>query len=156
VPVIIILIVVVLVVIVAGLVTWVWRGRSAGRLVGAPAGEREAVFHGGIMSKTLTTSGLLVKFEFFDWGVRISGIAPSRWVIPTWEARYDELAMAELVASPFSRVAVWLRLRGESGGMGFLSQHSEQILRMLGQQEVPVNRAVTRIKRVEDLYEASR
>jgi len=156
VPVIIILIVVVLVVIVAGLVTWVWRGRSAGRLVGAPAGEREAVFHGGIMSKTLTTSGLLVKFEFFDWGVRISGIAPSRWVIPTWEARYDELAMAELVASPFSRVAVWLRLRAESGGIGFLSQHSEQILRMLGQQEVPVNRAVTRIKRVEDLYEASR
>jgi hypothetical protein len=58
----VILIVVVLVVIVAGLVTWVRRGRSASRLVGAPASEREAVFHGGIMCKSLTTSGLLVKF----------------------------------------------------------------------------------------------
>jgi hypothetical protein len=40
--------------------------------------------------------------------------------------------------------------------MGFLSQHNEQILRMLKQQEVPVNRAVTQIKRVEELYESSR
>ena len=155
-PVVILLIVVVLVAIVAGLVTWVWRGRSASRVIGAPASQREAVFHGGIMCKTLTTSGLLVKFEFFDWGIRISGIAPSRWVIPSWEARYDELAVAELVASPFSRVAVWLRLRGEPGGMGFLSQHSEEILRRLGRQDVPINRAITRVKRVEELYETPR
>jgi len=155
-PLVIILIVVVLLAIVTGLGTWVWRGRSAGRKIGAPAGEREIVFHGGIMCKTLTTSGLLVRFEFFDWGVRISGIAPSRWVIPTWEARYDELAVAELVASPFSRVAVWLRLRDEAGGMGFLSGNSEEILRRLEKSDVPINRAVTRIKRVEELYGAPR
>ncbi len=154
--VIILLVVVLVVAILTGLGTWVWRGRSAARVIGAPAGEREIVFHGGIMCKTLTTSGLLVRFEFFDWGVRISGIAPSRWVIPTWEARYDELAVAELVASPFSRVAVWLRLRGEPDGMGFLSGYSEEILRRLEQREVPINRAVTRIKRVEELYGAPR
>jgi len=29
----------------------------------------------------------------------------SRWIVPTWEARYDELAIAELVALPSSRIA---------------------------------------------------
>ena len=82
------------------------------------------------MCKGLTTSGPMVKLEVFDWGIRIRGIAPTRWIVPTWEARYDELAMAELVASPFSRIAVWLRLRGESGGIGFLSNQSTEIIRV--------------------------
>ena len=148
----VILIAVVVLAAVAGLGRWVWRGRSAARTIEAPAGDREVVFHGGIMCKALTTSGLLVKFEVFDWGVRISGIAPSRWVIPTWEARYDELAMAELVASQFSRIAVWLRLRGEPGGMGFLSGNGEEILRLLEKRDVPINRALTQIKHVDELY----
>jgi hypothetical protein len=150
--VVILLVVVLLLAVAAGLGRWVWRGRSATRTIGAPAGEREVVYHGGILCKALTTSGLLVRFELFDWGVRISGIAPSRWVIPTWEARYEELAVAELVASSFSRVAVWLRLRGEPGGMGFLSGNGEEILRHLEKRDVPVNRAVTRIRRVDELY----
>jgi hypothetical protein len=149
----VILLVVLLLAIVAGLVTWVRRGRSAARVIGVPASEREAIFHGGIFCKALTTSGSLVRFEFFDWGVRISGIAVSRWLVPTWEARYGELAVAQLVASPFSRTAVWLRLQGDSGGMGFLSERSEEILRRLEKREVPVDRALTRIKRVDELYE---
>jgi len=71
--------------------------------------------------------------------------------VPTWEARYDELAIAELVATPFSRIAVWLRLRGEPDGMGFLSERSQEILRILQAHEVPVNRALAKIKRVDDL-----
>jgi hypothetical protein len=148
----VILIVAVIVVIAAGLVTWVRRARSCARIIDVPEGHQENMFLGGIMCKNLTTSGTMVKLEIFDWGVRIRGIAPVRWVVPTWEARYEELAIAELVASPFSRIAVWLRLRGEAGGMGFLTSYSEDILRALAKHEVPVNRALARIKRVDDLY----
>jgi hypothetical protein len=150
--VVILLVVVVVLVILAGLATWVRRARSCTRIIGVPDGELVETFYGGVMCKSLTTSGTMVKLEVFDWGVRIQGIAPTRWVVPTWEARYDELALAELVASPFSRIAVWFRLRGETGGMGFLSSRNPEILRRLEAHEVPVNRAVAKIKRVDDLY----
>jgi hypothetical protein len=151
VPVVILLVVVVVLVILAGLATWVRRARSCARIIEAPAGEEQNIFHGGMMCKKLTTSGTMVRLEIFDWGVRIRGIKPVRWVVPTWEARYDELAIAELVATPFSRIAVWLRLRGEPDGMGFLSERSQEILRILQAHEVPVNRALAKIKRVDDL-----
>jgi len=147
----VILLVVVFLVIVGGLVTWVRRARSCARIIDAPEGTEERVFHGGIMCKNLMTSGSMVRLELLDWGVRIRGIAPTRWVVPTWEARYEELALAELVASQFSRIAVWFRLRGEPDGMGFLSGWHEDILKALQAHDVPVNRAVTRFKRVDDL-----
>jgi hypothetical protein len=152
----VILIVAVVVVIAAGLFTWVRRARSCARVIGVPEGSEEKLYFGGMMCKNLTTSGSMVKLEMFDWGVRISGIAPVRWVVPTWEARYEELAIAELVASPYSRIAVWLRLRGEADGMGFLSSYGQEILRFLEKHEVPVNRALARIKRVDDLYSGPR
>jgi len=151
----VILLVVVILLIAAGLVTWVRRARSCARIIDAPEGQQENQFVGGIMCKDLTTSGTMVKLEVFDWGVRIRGFAPTRWVVPTWEARYDELAIAELVSSPFSRIAVWFRLRGEAGGMGFLSDRSQEILKIMETHEVPINRTVTRFKRVDELYRAS-
>ena len=74
-----------------------------------------------------------------DWGVRLRGTFWSRWIVPTWEARYEELAIAELVATSFSRTAVWFRLRGSSEGIGFLCETSEDILRVLEEHDVPVN-----------------
>jgi hypothetical protein len=144
--------VLVILVIVTGLARWVWRARSSARVIDVPDGKQEALFHGGILCKNMTTSGTMVRLEIFDWGVRLRGIAPTRWVVPTWEARYDELALAELVASPFSRNAVWFRLRDEGGGMGFLSNFSTEILRRIEAHEIPVNRAVTKFKHVGELY----
>jgi hypothetical protein len=152
----VILIVAVIIVIAASLFTWVRRARSCARVIDVPEGSEERAYFGGIMCKNLTTSGTMVKLEMFDWGVRIRGIAPVRWVVPTWEARYEELAIAELVASPYSRIAVWLRLRGEADGMGFLSSFGQEILQVLEKHEVPVNRALARIKRVDDLYSGPR
>lgn len=150
----VILIIVVILVIAVALIIWVRRARSCARIIDAPDGTKERQFPGGIMCMNLTTSGTMVRLEMFDWGVRIRGLAPARWVVPTWEARYDELAIAELVSSQFSRTAVWFRLRGEPGGMGFLTQWSSDILKVLESHDVPVNRAITRFKRVEDLYRA--
>lgn len=153
--VVVIVVVVAIVLIAAGLAVWGRRARACARIIQAPDGTLEREFLGGIMCKNLTTSGTMVKLEMFDWGVRIRGIAPTRWLVPTWEARYDELAIAELVSSPFSRIAIWFRLRGEAGGMGFLSQWHEDILKVLQAHEVPVNRAIARFKRVDELYRAS-
>jgi hypothetical protein len=137
-----------------GLFNVIRRAARCARIIGTPGGEPEASFSGGVMCKYLITSGSLAVLELFDWGVRIRGIVISRWLVPTWEARWDDLAIAELVALPHSRIAVWFRLRGEPDGMAFLSNRNRDILRALEGHEVPVNRSVARINRVAELYEA--
>jgi hypothetical protein len=143
---------VLIVAVAAGLGLWIRRAASCGRRIEVPAGEPGRVFWGGVMCRYLITSGTLARLEFFDWGVRLRGIAVSRWIVPTWEARYEELAVAELVALRWSRVAVWLKLRGEPAGIAFLSDRSTEILPLLEGHGVPVNRALAQIRRVEDLY----
>jgi len=141
------------VLLVLGIGLWIRRAAASARITGAPGGEPGELFRGGVMSRHLITSGTLARLEVFDWGVRLRGIAISRWIVPTWEARFDELAIAELVALPSSRMAVWLRLRGEPGAIGFLSESSSQdILALLQKRGVPVNRSLTQVKRVEELY----
>jgi len=150
----VILLVVALALAAAGTFIWIRRAKSCARIIGAPGGEPERYYLGGVMCKHLITSGTLAKVELFDWGVRIRGIVLSRWVVPTWEARYEDLAIAELVTMPHSRIAVWFRLRGEADGMAFLSERCEDILRVLERHEVPVNRSVAQISSVAELYEA--
>jgi hypothetical protein len=137
-----------------GLVMWARLAHSNSRAIGMPAGEPDEFFWGGVMCRYVITSGL-TRLEFFDWGVRLRGVAISRWVVPTWEAKYDELAIASLVALPQSRIAVWLRLRGESTAIAFLSDRTSQILPVLEKHGVPVDKSVTRIRRVEELYQAT-
>jgi hypothetical protein len=150
----ILLVAAIAVVIVAGLIVWIRRAASCARIIDAPGGEAREIFGGGVMCRYVITSGSLARLEFFDWGIRLRGIAVSRWIVPTWEARYDELAIAELVALPWSRIAVWFRLRAEPTGIAFLSDHSQDILGLVEQRGIPVNRSVAKIKRVEELYRA--
>jgi hypothetical protein len=140
----------------AGLALWIRRAASCARTIDVPAAEPDRVFWGGVMCRHLITSGTLARLEFFDWGVRVRGIPVSRWIVPTWEARFEELAIAELVALRWSRIAVWLKLRGEPGGIAFLSDRSSEILPLLERSGVPVNRALAQIRRAEDLYSPDR
>ncbi len=148
------LVVLLVVLVVGGLVIWARLAATNTRIIAAPAGELEQFFWGGVMCRHVVTSGSLARLEFYDWGVRLRGIPISRWLVPTWEAKYDELAIAELVALPQSRTAVWLRLRDDSGAIAFLSDKSLLILPVLAEHGVAVNRAVTRIRRVDELYQA--
>jgi hypothetical protein len=150
-----IVLVVVLALAVAGLGIWIRRAASCGRTIDAPAAEFDRVFWGGVMCRALITSGSLARLEFFDWGVRIRGTMISRWIVPTWEARYEELAIAELVSLRHSRIAVWFRLRRDAGGMAFLSYHSNEILPLLEERGVPVNRSLAQVRRVDELYRTS-
>ncbi|HEX9033437.1 MAG TPA: hypothetical protein VF834_16475 [Streptosporangiaceae bacterium] len=136
-----------------GLFRWTRLAASSARAIDAPEGKLEELFWGGVMSRHVMTSGKLVKLELFDWGVRLRGTVISRWIVPTWEARYDELAIAELVALPASRIAVCFRLRGgDPNVIAFLSDYSSAILPVLQRHGVPVNRAVTQIRRIAELY----
>ena len=149
----IVLVLVLAVLCVAGVFIWTRLAATNTRIVGAPAAELGELFRGGVMGRYVMTSGTLVRLEFYDWGIRLRGTAISRWVVPTWEARYDELAIAELVALPASRIAVWFRLRdADPHTIAFLSDRSLEILPVLEKHGVPVSRSVTRIRRVEELY----
>jgi hypothetical protein len=141
--------------VIAGLGFWIRRAASCRRTIDVPTAEFDRVFWGGVMCRALITSGNLARLEFFDWGVRIRGTAISRWIVPTWEARYEELAIAELVSLRWSRLGVWFRLREDAGGMAFLSYHSNEILPLLEGHGVPVNRSLAQIRRVDELYRAS-
>ena len=150
-----IVVVVVALAVTAGLGIWIRRAASCGRTIEVDAAEFNRVFWGGVMCRNLITSGTLARLEFFDWGVRIRGTVISRWIVPTWEARYEELAIAELVSLRHSRIAVWFRLRGDAGGMAFLSYHSNEILPLLERHGVPVNRSLAQVRRVDELYRTS-
>ena len=74
----VILVAVAIVIALVGTGAWIRRARSCRRTIDAPAGEAQAVFLGGVLCKSLITSGLLVRMEFHPWGVRVRGIAPAR------------------------------------------------------------------------------
>jgi hypothetical protein len=151
----VVLVVVLVVAGLTGLIIWIRRAASCGRIIDAPVSEREAIFAGDVLCRYVITSGSLAVLEFFDWGVRLRGNLVSRWIVPRWEARYSELAIAELVTLPHSRIAVWLRLTGEGGGIGFLRMPSSEILPLLEEHGVPVNRSVAQVSRVAELYRLS-
>jgi hypothetical protein len=135
-----------------GLVTWIRRARSCARVIDAPASTPEQMYAGDIMCRHLMTSGAFARLEFHDWGIRIRPVSIVRWLVPVWEARYSELALTQLITSR-SRVAVWLRLRGEAGGCGFLSARSSlDVLRDLEKHDVQVSRAPAEFRRVAELY----
>jgi hypothetical protein len=138
----------------SGLAMWIRLAAANKRVIGAPAGEPDEHFWGGVMCRHVITSGL-VRLDFFDWGVRLRGTPVSSWIVPTWEAKYDELAVAGLVALPHSRIAVWLRLRDASGAIAFLSDSTSQILPVFERHGVQVDRVVTQIRRVEEIYPES-
>jgi hypothetical protein len=136
-----------------GLIVWIRRAASCRRRIDAPAGEPELALTGDVLCRYVITSGSLAVLELHDWGIRLRGNPVSKWIVPTWEARYDELAIAELVTVGPSRVAVWLRLRGGQGGIGFMRLPSEDALRGLERRGVPVNRAIAQVRRVDELYQ---
>jgi hypothetical protein len=149
----VLLVVVLVLVIVVALVVWIRRSRSGRRLVAARAAGSDApkIFFGDVLRRHVVTSGSLARLELFDWGIRVRGMALSRWLISTWEAEYTELAMAELVATRYSRIAIRFRLRGEAGSTAFLTHRHEAILSLLEQRGIPVNRAVQTIGGPADL-----
>jgi hypothetical protein len=128
----IVIVVVLALAVAGGLGLSIRRAASNARTIDVPAGEPDRIFWGGVMCRYVITSGNLARLEFFDWGVRIRGIVASRWVVPTWEARYEELAIAELVSLPrssrCSSAVAWLstaRWPRSGGQRSFTARRAE-------------------------------
>jgi hypothetical protein len=147
----IVLVVLLAVIAAGGLIVWIRRAASSRRTLGLPTGEPDMMYRGDVMCRSLITSGTFARLEFYDSGLRLRGIRGFGWLVPTWEARYDELARVDLVASK-SRIVVWLRLRGEPGGIGFPTSYSREALDSLEKRGVSVSRAAPEFRRVEELY----
>ncbi len=147
-----ILLALLIVVVVVSVVLWIRRARACQRIINAPDGELEMACYGGVMCREMMTSGGLVRLDMLNWGVRMRGVPLTRWYMPQWEARYEELAIGELVATRHSRITVWFRVQAEPGGMGFMSYRSRDILDGLQRHGVPVNRSVQQIRSPADMY----
>jgi hypothetical protein len=143
----IVLIVVVVVALATAAVMWTRRAAACAREIGAPADEPERMLYGDVLCRSVMTSGSFARLEIHDWGVRLRGIPLTRWIVPTWEARYEELAIAEVVESR-SRRGVWLRLKAGAGGIGFLTSNGEEAARALEAHGVQVDRSVTPFRQV--------
>ena len=142
-----------LVVLCAGaLFMWKRLASANVRRIETPAGELKDLFWGDVMCRYVMTSGSFARLEIFDWGIRLRGTVISRWIVPTWEARYDEIATARLATLPHSRVAIWLRLKDGLPAVGFMSEKYNQVLPVLEKHGVQVDRAVTKVRKVEELY----
>ena len=152
-PLVVVLFLVLLLLCAGGIVIWTRLAAANTRRIDRPEGDFEEFFWGGVMCRHVVTSGSLARLEFFDWGVRLRGIPISRWIVPTWEARYDELAVTELVSLPYSRVAVWLRIRGEHDAIAFLCDRYTSVLGSFEKHGVTTDTSVTQIRKVEELYQ---
>ena len=88
----------------------------------------------------------LTRLEFFSWGIRLRGSSrPVRWLIAPWEARYEELATAQLVSSAWTGIR--FAVTGSTDAVVFLSfKSSAEILDELEARGVCVDRSMKSIR----------
>ena len=91
--------------------------------------------------------------ELFDWGVRAHGSETLLiWMIPAWQARYEELAKAQLVTVPVATSGVRLLKRNHGEPVIFTTRQGAQVLDQLERRGVPVDREVSRLGWTTALY----
>jgi hypothetical protein len=152
-------VIIVAIIIVVGVPTvaatlWALRQQAAGsaRVIAMPDTAPERAFLGGSLSGSWSASWPLARLEFLDWGIRLGGsVRPVRWVIGTWEARYEELATVRLISSltPGVRLAV----KGSTDAVVFWTfQDSREIADRLEAHGVPVDRSAMSLRKAGGIY----
>jgi hypothetical protein len=129
---------------------------SASRLVGLPVTQPEAEWLGAALTATVNVGLPLARLELFDWGVRLGSSARAlRWCIPTWEARYGELAIVKSVTGPIQVGAIsGLRfaVADSADAVVFWSAHSPEILDRLQEAGATVDRSAVPLKRAGGVH----
>lgn len=121
------------------------------RVIGVPGAPPERTFVGGLWSRAMSAMWPLARLEFWDWGIRIRGsVRGVRWLVGSWQARYDELT-AELVVVPVASRGVLLNA-GAAEPVVFWSRRGHEILDHLGMHGVPVSHTPTRLSWGANLY----
>lgn len=119
--------------------------KSSRGILPSPGQAAEGKFAGGVMSRTLNATGELARLELFGWGLQVRGATLVTWLIPTWQARYQEIASAQLVAVRAASSSVRLQLCDGGDPVIFLTRQGAKILDQLEMRGVPVDREPRRL-----------
>jgi hypothetical protein len=128
-----------------------WLAAKSGRVAlvapSVPESAPEIAFVGGVRSRTVNATAGLARLEFFDWGIQVqSSLRVLRWMIPTWQAHYEELVKAQLITVPGANNGVRFQLRDGGESIIFWTFQGAQVLNQLEAHGVPVDREVTRLR----------
>lgn len=129
--------------------------REAARILGMPVTAPESAFLGGTLSRTVSAGFPLARLEIFGWGVRLG--ASARWrrflplSIPTWEVRYEELAVVRRVTA-YGQEGLRFAMTASADAVVFWSSRCPEILDRLEAAGAAVDRSVTPLKRAGGIY----
>lgn len=104
----------------------------------------------------VTTSDGLARLEFFGWGIRVRGKALIRWLLPTWEARFEELSSTRPLSAPFGRRGIFFAARNRTDPVVFWTRQGSAILARLEQQGVRADCSGVRVRRLYEIDELPR
>jgi hypothetical protein len=141
--------VIALVIVVAAITLFRRRSAKSSRTVSVPEETPAAVWKGGLRTQTVNATSGTARLELFDWGVRVRGRGLWRVLLPTWEARYRELATAQLIKWPIANSGVLMRTDGSAAPLVFVTLRDREVLDALAARGVPVDRSVARLRRVD-------
>jgi len=142
--------------VVAGTVA-LFRSRSAksSRTIAAPEELPVAVWKGGLRTHNVNATSGTARLEMFDWGVRVRVRGRGLWkvLLPTWEARYSELATAQLIEWPVANHGVLMRSDSSVAPLVFVTLRDREVLEALAARGLLVDRSVSRLRQA-DLVQA--
>jgi hypothetical protein len=131
------------------------HARGAARLLGMPATAAETAFLGGTLSQTVSAGRPLARLELFAWGIRLGASARLLQFlpvpIPTWEARYGELAVVRHVASHRTH-GLRFAVASTPHAVVFWSSRCAEILDRLEAAGATVDRSVRSLKQAGGVY----
>jgi hypothetical protein len=125
-----------------------FRRLSSGtsRTVAVPAGTALASWRGGVKTRTVSGAGRVARLELFDWGVQVRSAGLFTWLGFTWQARYAEMARAQLIRFPVANRGVLLRTDGCAAPLVFVTHHDRDVIDLLQAHGVPVDRSAARLR----------
>jgi hypothetical protein len=121
------------------------RARKSSRTVAVPEEIPQADFVGGLRSPTMQATWPLVRFQFFEWGIRLRGsVRLLQWVIPAWEAHFGDIAKAEMTSFSMGKGVRIFLCSGEK--IVFVTSEGGEVLDQLESHGVHVERSPKKTK----------
>jgi hypothetical protein len=113
----------------------------------AGSGSPERAFIGGLWSASGSAIWPLARLELFGWGIGVrSSTRVLGWLIPAWDARYEDIGGAQRVFVPIANRGVHIRALTAAGPVVFWTRRGADILDHLQLHGVPVDWAVGRVR----------